>query len=231
MDKKYVIIGAVVVLLLILGTAAGYYVIVYAPNHATLGHVDDLHVKMSASSLGELEAIIKGSTAPYTRERAITVYADIASRSGNTDRAMTFLKNVATNEADDNVRTSAYTSYYWLGERAKIPGKTEVETRVLGEIKPGSNVTVLLTVKSQRGSELASVGLQARNPREPTVTPTPNPAGGTSNIVDANTGKGALTNDFLTPSNRLRGPLSANVSVEFPDTVPSKGPGRSCCNR
>ncbi len=84
----------------------------------------------------------------------------------------------------------------------------------------------LLTVKSQRESELASVGLQARNPREPTVTPTPNPAGGTTTIVDANTGKGALTNDFLTPSNRIRGPLSANVSVEFPDTVTIEGPGK-----
>jgi hypothetical protein len=225
MDKKYLLIGAVAVLL-ILGAAAGYYILVYAPNNATLKHVDDLHMKMSASSLGELETIIQGSTAAYTRERAVTVYSDIASRSGNTPRAMTFLKDVATKEADDNVRSSAYTSYYWLQETAGIPPKTSVETRVQGDIKPGSNVTVLLIVKSERGSELASVSLQARNPQEPTVTPAPDSGTRSVVIVDANSGKGAQTNVYLTPSNRIRKPLPANVSVEFPYTVSIREPGK-----
>ncbi len=224
MDKKYLVIG-VVAGLLVLGAAAAYYVMIYAPNNASPAHVEDLHMKMSASSLGELEAIVRGSAAPYTRERAVIVYSDIAERSDNTARAMAFLKGVAQAEKDGDVRTAAYTSYYWLKDTAGIQPDTQVETRVIGDIRPGSNITVLLTVKSLRGSTLSTVGLQARNLQE-TGSAAADPGTTSMTVVDANTGKGALTNVVLTPSHRIRRPLPANVSVEFPYTVTIKAPGK-----
>jgi hypothetical protein len=225
MNKKLIIIG-VVLLVVIIAVAAFFYVTVIGPRTATLSHVDDLHMQMSASSLGELEAIIQNNADPYTRERAVNVYTDIALRSQNSKRALAFLKGLAPDEKDDNVRTSAYNNYYFIKEGAGIPPETTMDVQVLGDIKPGKNITVVLSVTSSRGSNLSFVGMQSRTLQEGTPIASTAPEGSMINIVDANTGKGALTNVLLDPSYRIRKPLPANVTVEYPYTVTIKGPGK-----
>jgi len=225
MNKKLIIIG-VVLLVVLIAVAAFFYVTVIGPRTATLSHVDDLHMQMSASSLGELEAIIQNNADPYTRERAVNVYTDIALRSQNSTRALAFLKGLAPDEKDDDVRTSAYTNYYFIKEEAGIPPETTMGVQVLGDIKPGKNITVVLSVTSSRGSNLSFVGMQARTLQEETPLASTASEGSIINIVDANTGKGALTNVFITPSYRIRRPLPANVTVEYPYTISIKGPGK-----
>lgn len=225
MNKKLIIIG-VVLLVGIIAAAAFFYMTVIGPKTASLSHVDDLHMQMSASSLGELEAIIQNNADPYTRERAVNVYTDIALRSQNSKRALAFLKGLAPDEKDDDVRTSAYTNYYFIKEQAGIPPETTMDVQVLGDIKPGKNITVVLSVKSSRGSDLSFVGMQSRTLQEGTPLASTAPGGRMINIVDANTGKGALTNVVINPSYRIRKPLPANVTVEYPYTVSIKGPGK-----
>jgi hypothetical protein len=225
MNKKTIIIG-VALAVVIIAAAVFLYVTVIGPRTATLAHVEDLHMQMSASSLGELETIIRNNADPYTRERAVNVYTDIALQTQNPQRALAFLKGLASDEKDDNVRTSAYTNYYFIREQTGIPPATTMDIRVLGDIKPGSDITVVLGVTSSRGSNLSFVGMQARTPQEqPVMTGTGSP-GVSENVIDANTGKGAFTNVLLDPSFRIRKPLPANVTVEYPYTVTIKGPGK-----
>jgi hypothetical protein len=225
MNKKLIIIG-VVLLGVIIAVAAFFYMTVIGPQTATLAHVDDLHMKLSASSLDELEAIIRNNADPYTRERAVNVYTDIALRSQNSKRALAFLKGLAPDEKDDNVRTSAYTNYYYIKEEAGIPPETTMDVQVIGDIKPGKNITVVLSVMSTRGSDLSFVGMQARTLQETAPATGTASAEGMTNIINANTGKGAQTNVVLTPSYRIRQPLPANMTVEYPYTVSIKGPGK-----
>lgn len=225
MNKKLIIIG--VILLVVVIAAAGFlYMTIIGPQTTTLSHVDDLQMQMSASSLGELEAIIKNNADPYTRERAVNVYTDIALRSQNSKRALAFLKGLASDEKDDDVRTSAYGNYYLIKEEAGIPPETTMDVRVLGDIRPGNNFTVVLSVTSSRGSDLSFVGLQARTLQEGTPLASTAPEGSMINIIDANTGKGALTNVVITPSYRIRRPLPANMTVDYPYTVSIRGPGK-----
>lgn len=217
MNRK-ILFGAVVA-----GVLAAVIIvfILYSPGNATLTQVDDLHMKMSPSSLGELEGIIRSSAGSYTRERAVSVYADIASRSGNEDRALSFLKDVAITEADTEVRTAAYTNYYWIREETGTPAATTVGVNITGEVRPGSEVELVLTVTSTRGSNLTTIGLAA-SPLNPTQD-----ASGNGVIVDANAGKGALTNLRISPANRIKKPLPANISVEFPYRISITGPGQA----
>ena len=225
MNKKLIIIG-VVLLMVIIAVAASFYVTVIGPQTATLAHVDDLHMKLSASSLGELEAIIRNNANPYTRERAVTVYTDIALRSQNSKRALAFLKGLAPYEKDENVQTSAYNNYYFIKKEAGIPPETTMDVRVIGDLKPGKNITVVLSVTSSRGSDLSIVGMQARSLQEGTPVATTAQGGSMINIANTNTGKGALTNVLLDPAYMIRQPLPANVTVEYPYTVSIKGPGK-----
>jgi hypothetical protein len=220
MNKKLIIIG-VVLLVVIIAVAAFFYVTVIGPRTATLSHVDDLHMQMSASSLGELEAIIQNNADPYTRERAINVYTDIALRSQNQKRALAFLKGLASDEKNDDVRTSAYTNYYFIKEEAAIPPETTVDIRMTGDTKSGSTITVVLIVTSLRGSTKSTVGMVARPLQEVAMTSDYN-----TTEFGANTGKGALTNVVLTPSIPIQRPLPANMTVEFPYTVTLKAPGK-----
>jgi hypothetical protein len=193
---------------------------VIGPRTATLSHVDDLHMQMSASNLGELEAIIQNNADPYTRERAINVYSDIALRSQNQKRALAFLKALAPGEKNDDVRTSAYTNYYYIKEEAGIPPETTMDVRVTGDIKSGSTITVVLSVTSLRGSTRSTVMMDAQPLQEPMITES------ATADTNANTGKGTLTNVVLTPSTPIQRPLPANVTVEFPYTVTIKAPGK-----
>ena len=220
MNKKLIIIGAVL-LIVIIAVAAYFYMTEIGPKTTSLAHVDDLHMQMSASSLDELEAIIRTNADPYTRERAINVYTDIALRSQNQKRALPFLKKLATDEKNDDVRASARTNYYYIKEEAGIPPDTSVDIRVTGDIKSGSTITVVLSVMSLRGSTRTTVGMVARLLQEEPMISDYN-----TTEFDANTGKGALTNVVLTPSTPIQRPLPANVTVEFPYTVAIKAPGK-----
>ena len=225
MNKKFIIIG-LVLLVVVIAVAAFFYMTVIGPQTASLAHVDDLHMQMSASSLGELETIIRNNANPYTRERAVNVYTDIALQTQNSKRALAFLKGLATDEKNDDVRTSAYTNYYFIKEVTGIPPETTMDVRVIGDIKPGNNITVVLDITSIRGSNLSFVGMQARTLQEQTTNTGNNSTGIMLTVVNANTGKGALTNVLLDPSYRIRKPLPANITVEYPYTVSIKGPGK-----
>lgn len=225
MNKKLIIIG-VVLLVVIIAVAAFLYVTIIGPLTASLAHVNDLHMQMSASSLGELEAIIRNNADPDTRERAVNVYTDIALQTQNPKRALAFLKGLAPDEKNDDVRTSAYSNYYFIKEETRIPPETTMDVRVIGDIKPGNNITVVLDVTSSRGSNLSFVGMQARTLQEQATNTGNNSTGMMMTVVDANTGKGALTNVLVDPSYRIRKPLPANITVEYPYTVLIKGPGK-----
>jgi len=222
MDKKLIIAAAVVVILV-----AAAFLVLQQPTggqqagNATLAHVDELHMGMNASSLDELEAVIRGSGDNYTRERAVSDYADIALQTGNGERALAFLKAVAYDEANDDVRTSAYSNYYLLQDELGKKPETSLDVKVLGDIKPGNNITVVLTILSTRGSNTSSVVLW------PSELQDRNYSLGGGNFVDVNTGKGAFAQAEVTPSTRLRTYIPANISMEMPYTVYLKGAGQT----
>jgi hypothetical protein len=117
-----------------------------------------VHMAMDPNSLPGLEAVITGNGDNYTRERAVIAYADIALRTGNGQRAMDFLKNVAYVEQNQEVSSSAYANYYWLKSGMGIGPNATMGVSVSGSLKTGNNITVLVTVYSPRpASHLAKV--------------------------------------------------------------------------
>jgi len=219
MDKK-LIIGAVVVVLVVLGA----FILLQKPAagaEAGLVQVGELHMQMDSSSLSELEKIIHSNADNYTRERALTSYADVALRTGNGEQALVLLRELAYNETNDDVRTSAYTNYYWLKEEMGKGPDTTMDVQVRGDIKPGNNITVVVTLANTRGSNLTTLILWPSPLDDVSIS------NDGSNIVDVNTGKGAYAQAHVTPSTRLSLELQPNVSQEIEYTVYLKGPGQT----
>jgi len=115
-------------------------------NKTVLDRVNGYHLAMDPNDLGELEALIKGNEPTSTRERAIFVYSDIAARTNNNERALDFLKEMAYNESDDDLRTAAYANYYFVKEQMDIPPSAEMNVTLNGTVRKGSNITVNLEI-------------------------------------------------------------------------------------
>jgi hypothetical protein len=79
--------------------------------------------------IDELVSIVKENEDPYVRERAVFTLVDIAIEGNETEEIVDFLKELAMNETDDNVRTAAY---------ANIPNRSVCKHRFNpGSVPPG----------------------------------------------------------------------------------------------
>lgn len=217
MKIKYIIIAVAVVFLLAIG--AFFLLQGKGPSAPTeMNTPEDIsavHMAMDPTSLPGLEAVIKGDGDNYTRERAVITYADIAFRSGNGEQAMGFLKGVAYDEQNDEVRTSAYANYYWLKEAMDVPSDSSMEVAVSGDLKTGNNITVLVTVSGSRPTtDFAEISCGGVDLGNHSVTTGGSPDTGV--VLNTSTaGSGAFSKAWVLPPDMVR----KNIT-EMPLTVP-----------
>src|SRR4030042_7165878 len=71
-------------------------------------YLESMQVDPPSDYIDKLVSIVKDDDDPYIRERAVFTLVDIAVAGNETEKIVDFLKDLAMNELDDNVRTAAY---------------------------------------------------------------------------------------------------------------------------
>jgi hypothetical protein len=98
--------------------------------------------------IDELVSIVKENEDPYVRERAVFTLVDIAIEGNETEEIVDFLKELAMNETDDNVRTAAYANIDLIRDLYPPEKKGAIALYFLGDIKKGSEVSLVAEVSS-----------------------------------------------------------------------------------
>jgi hypothetical protein len=96
--------------------------------------------------IGVLEDRIRRDPDPYVREKGIATLTSIAIRRNETDQIIPFLKELAYNEDDDQVRTAAYANIGLIRLNYPLPSRGTLRVSLEGRIGKGKNITVVATV-------------------------------------------------------------------------------------
>lgn len=99
--------------------------------------------------LEQLRAVVEEGTDPYVRERAIFALTDIAVRRDETEEVIDFLKQVALDEKNDNVRSAAYANLDLIKELYPAERKGSLQLCIAGDIRKGSDVKLIATISSK----------------------------------------------------------------------------------
>lgn len=132
------------------------------PREANLEYVGELHLAMDPVSIPELIRIINSSADNYTRERAAFALSDISMQTASErevrGEVIPFLKQVAYNEENGDVRLAAYTGVQDIRVRypAGIAGNLSVSAPETA--RSSQNVTVTLHIYSAQEAD-AGVGV------------------------------------------------------------------------
>jgi hypothetical protein len=96
----------------------------------------------------EMETIIETTQDPYIKERGLLTLTDVALRKNETEEIVDYLKEKAMNEEDDDVRTTAYASIDLIRSQHPLESKGTLEISISGDIKKGSDITLIAEVSS-----------------------------------------------------------------------------------
>ncbi len=156
-------------LLVLIAVVAIVVVSVFVARMAFLGQFDPQKVNAEALEqmqldppddyIQRLESVVENNSDPYTRELAIFVLTDIAIRKYETAEIIAFLKDIAKNEEQDNVRTAAHANIDLIREYYPLDRQGALELSVLGEIKKSAEITLVAKVSSRVDVEEAVVGI------------------------------------------------------------------------
>ncbi len=113
--------------------------------------IDEIHMDLDGERLDELKEIILSDKDDYTRERALFIFSDISLKEDEAEEAISFLKEVAA--ADPEMRTGALANLDFIREENPFETNDALKPRVEGDIKPGSQIKVILEVSSSRDSK------------------------------------------------------------------------------
>lgn len=106
----------------------------------------------------KLKSVIEKNRDPYKRERAIFTLTDIAISKYETEKIVDFLKEIAKNEKEDNVRTAAYANIDLIRDYFPLEKKGSLELSVSGEMKKNEKIVIIAKVLSKVDTE-AQVGI------------------------------------------------------------------------
>jgi hypothetical protein len=111
-------------------------------------HLDSLLLNPDEDYIQELTSIIKSNSHPYVRERGIFTLTDITIRKKETEKIVDFLKEIAMDEKEDNVRTAAYANIYLIRNINPLEKRGSLDMSVTGDIKKGANITLNAKISS-----------------------------------------------------------------------------------
>lgn len=152
-------IGALIALSVILNAGCCAPKAAMAPKDADVTYVESIQLDPPDDYIQQLEQIVEKNEDPYVRETAIFALTDIASRKGETDEIIDFLKDIGTSETDDNVRSAAYANIDLIRERFPPEKKGSLEVSLSGDVKKGATVILTATASATTDIEEAIIGI------------------------------------------------------------------------
>ncbi|HOX36125.1 MAG TPA: hypothetical protein P5217_08520 [Methanoregulaceae archaeon] len=163
-------LGIVLIVLIILGLLA-----VFWPNlmkrdaggagdynfnsPVTLEDINTLQLEGPANYIGELERISTSHPDPYIRQRSVTALTEIAIRKNETDKIESFLKDIALNTKDSQLRTAAYANIDLIRSIHPPEQHGKMNITVDGIIRQGQNIRLIVTILSTKDVPEATFGL------------------------------------------------------------------------
>jgi len=151
MKKWLAVLAAVVVAL------AVSLPIVLGSDTVDVEYLEAMRMDPPADYAEKLTSIVEEHEDPYVRERAVFTLVDIAVEGNETDEIIDFLKDLAMNEADDNVRTAAYANLDLIRDLFPPESKGSLELSLDGEIRHGAEVQLVAEVSSTVDLEEAAI--------------------------------------------------------------------------
>jgi len=128
-------------------------------SEENIEYLESMQLNPPKDYIKKLTSIIKTNENSYMRERAIFTLTDVAIRKYETEKIIDFLKEVARNEKEDNVRTAAYANIDLIREYYPLEKQGSLELSILGEIKKNSKIKLIAKISSKVDVEEAIVGI------------------------------------------------------------------------
>lgn len=159
--KVSALIVIIIIILVVVILSVFLFTDVWQPSSSVdLNYIKEIHIDLNPTDIPKLKDIIKTHPDNYVRERAIFVLADIAIKNNVTEDVIDFLKEIAYNEENDDVRTAAYANIYLIRESYPLAIKGDLNIQVLGEIRKGENITIVASASSTVDVTEAIVGVK-----------------------------------------------------------------------
>jgi len=126
----------------------------------TVETLEEMQLNPPDDYINQLQNIILDDSDPYVRERGIFTLTDIALRDGDTKQVIDFLKEIANNEADDDVRSAAYANVDLIRKNIPLPATGNLELSISGQISKGSTISIIAVVTCDTEVSDAVVGIE-----------------------------------------------------------------------
>ena len=154
MKRSYILIAGVIVAVIIIVVVAMVLV------STDVEYLEEMQLNPTDNYIEELENIILNDSDPYVRERGIFTLTDIALREGDTDQIVDFLKEIAYDDEDENVRTAAYANVDLIRKVHPLPQRGSLQLSIAGEIEKGSTISLIANITSSIDVNDAIVGIE-----------------------------------------------------------------------
>jgi hypothetical protein len=142
--KKMIAIPAVLVVIIL----AIALPLTLGSDKVNIEYLESMQQDPPADYIDKLMSIVKNNEDPYVRERAVFTLVDIAVEGNETEEIIDFLKELAMNETDDNVRTAAYANIDLIRDLFPPENKGAITLYLSGDIQKGSEVSLVAEVSS-----------------------------------------------------------------------------------
>jgi len=131
----------------------------FNPEEVDTKYLERMQLDPPEDYIRELTSVVEKNDDPYVRERAIFTLTDIAIRKYETEKIVDFLREIAMNETEDNVRTAAYANIDLIREYYPLEKQGSLELSVSGDIKKSSSIKLIARISSKVNVEDAIVGI------------------------------------------------------------------------
>jgi hypothetical protein len=111
------------------------------------------------ASFEELKSIISSSPDPALREKGVIGLTQISYEANQSGEAIGFLKNVAEQDTDENVRRSAVASIGLLRSEYPLPLQSEMQISIPDPVKTNTNITIFVDLTSKTDQKSVQIGI------------------------------------------------------------------------
>ena len=111
-------------------------------------YLESMRLDPPENYIDKLMSIVQDNDDPYVRERAVFTLVDIAVDGNETEEIIDFLKVIAMDETEDNVRTAAYANIDLIRGLFPPEKKGFLELSLSGNIGKGSEISLIAEVSS-----------------------------------------------------------------------------------
>ena len=153
----------ILILIIAVAIIAGGFLLItkerFEPEKVDIKYLESMQLNPPKDYIKRLKLVVEKNKDPYTRERAIFTLTDITIRKYETEKIIDFLKEIALNEKEDNVRSAAYANIDLIRDYYPLERQGSLELSILGEIKKGSQIKLIAKISSKIDVEEVIIGI------------------------------------------------------------------------